>query len=146
MADPKKDDAAKTEPAPGDVGTERSTNDAQYSSSVDEDVVEEAPPKTYYLRENAEHHHILKGEARALNRFGQKAELSDEQYAAFKDKFLTEAEYKAAKAGKEALAEGASAAEVLPGQTERASIEEAGAANNEPSGKPNPAGQPGKPA
>lgn len=132
MADNKKDEKA-TSPAPHAVATEVSTNPDEYSTGpagVDPDA--EPAPKTYYLREGASHLHIEKGEPRELSQFGQKATLTASQYDAFKDKFLTEAEYKAAKAGKDALAEGASAP--LDAQTsEVATVEEhtAAVAGNE---------------
>lgn len=75
--------------------------------------------KTYYLKEGAVHHHIVKGENRELNQFGDEAVLNDEQYKAFQDKFLTEAEYKAQKAGRDTLreAQAAQASELPPEKT-----------------------------
>jgi hypothetical protein len=150
MADTKKEEVKTTPPA-GATGTERSTTEDQYSTGpagVDED--DPNATKTYYLRPGAAHMHIVKGEPRDLNKAGQKADLTASQYEAFKDKFFTSAEYKAHQAGQEATAEGASAATLeapLDGTTSEVSTpEEHGAANNEPTGKTNAAGEVGKPA
>jgi hypothetical protein len=141
---------AKTEPAAHEVGTEVSTNSAEYNTGPTSAAGDGASgDKTYYLKEGAAHYHIEKGEPRELNRFGDKATLSAEQAAAFKDKFLTEQEYKAIKAGRDSLAEGAQAAELaIASRTqENTTPEEAGANANDPkpAGKANAAGVPGKP-
>lgn len=147
MADPK--DKAATEPAAHDVGDEVSTRRAEFSTGPTEDVAEGDKTTTYYLKEGATHHHIIKGEARELNKFGDKADLTPSQYQAFGDKFHSAAEHNAIKAGREAMAEGAQAAElaVASRSQENTTPEETQANANDPkgAGKPNTAGQPGKP-
>jgi hypothetical protein len=147
MPEAKKEDP-KTVPAPHAVATEVSTSEDQYSTGP-AGVPEEDDPnatKTYYIREGATHLHIEKGEPRDLTKFGQKAQLTAAQYDAFKDKFLTEPEYKAVKAGKDALAEGASAATLDGSTSENPTPEERNAENNEPaSGKSSASGERGTP-
>jgi hypothetical protein len=143
MAETKKDPAAVAE---GAQGTERSTNvDQALTGPAGTGEEDPNATQTYYLREGKVHHVILKGESRELNRFGQETELTASQYGAFKDKFLTKAEYAAIKAGKDATSEGANAAAPLDGRTsENPTPEERNAENNEGAGKQNATGEKAK--
>lgn len=153
MAD-EKDKEAKAAPAPGATGTERSTSEDQYSTSpsgtmgTPRAASGKSSTETYYLRDGVVHNHVVKGEHQVLDRFGQSAELTPQQYTAFKDKFHTKAEYEAAKSGKDALADGASAATTFSGEMEQTTPEERSAENNEPAkgkGASNPSGEKGTP-
>ena len=61
------------------------------------EVQEAQEVQTYYLRPNMHHNVIFKGENKRLDKAGDTAELAEQQYTNFKDKFFTAAEYKAYK-------------------------------------------------
>jgi len=124
-------------------------DDNEGEGAVEQDVPE---TKTYFLKEGKEHTQLVRGAHETLNRAGQKADLTDAQYQAFKDKFHTADEWKGHEAQTLALVEAnaqreAAAGEPTPAEA-AAKLAEAGGdgkATNPPSSTP-PADSTGKPA
>ncbi len=82
---------AKEEPKTGDTGEA----EAKKAEAVAEDAESEGDIATYYLRSGMAHTVIVKGEFDRKTQEGDAVELTRQQYASFKDKFYTAAQWKA---------------------------------------------------
>ena len=115
---------------PDPNNTAPATDDQKSTGPAVDTAAATSDSSTYYLKPGKTHFVIVNGRREKLAATGAKAELTNAQYSAFKDKFFTAAEYKAHRASKDALSEGAQAAALAP-QMEQTDVESHQNADNE---------------